>query len=190
MEEKDEEDLVTRWRDAASLARPFEGVTFRSCSPRYAKEPDVLRGEGSRRFGGRWNPIGLAALYMSLTPEVAMAETLAHHRYYGLPVETAMPRVFVAIEVGLRSVVDLRSPMVLRRLGLVTRELSHVDWRREMRMGRVPRTHAVGVAVHAAGCEGVVVPSAATKGHNLVVFPDRLVAPSFVRLQTMDRGPY
>jgi len=189
VEEKDEEDLVTRWHGAANLARPFEGVMFRSCAPRYAKEPDVLRGEGSRRLGGRWNPIGLAALYMSLTPEVAMSETLAHHRYYGLAVEAAMPRVFVAIEVGLRSVVDLRSPLVLRRLGLVTRELLHVDWRREIRMGRVPRTQAIGATVHAAGCEGVVVPSAAIKGSNLVVFPDRLVAPSFVRLHSMERDP-
>lgn len=148
-----------------------------------------MRGEGSRRFGGRWNPVGLAALYMSLTPEVAMAETLAHHRYYGLPVENVMPRVFVAIEVGLRSVVDLRSPLVLRRLGLVTRELLHVDWRREMRAGTVPVTHSFGAAMHAAGCEGLVVPSSATRGHNLVVFPDRLASSSLVRLHTMELPP-
>ncbi len=146
----------------------------------------MLLGEGSRRFGGRWNPVGLAALYMSLAPEIAMAETLAHHRYYGLPIENVMPRVFVAIEVNLRSVVDLRSPFVLRRLGLSTRELLHVDWRRQMRAGLVPRTHAIGAAVDAVGCEGLIVPSAVARGHNLVVFPERLTVPSFVRLHTME----
>lgn len=184
MEELGENDLVASLESAATLACPFEAVTFRSCSPRYANEPDLLRGEGSRRFGGRWNPVGVAMLYTSLTPEVAMAETLAHHRYYGLPIEGVMPRVFVAIEVRLQVVLDLRVPMVLRRLGLRPRSLVKVDWRRDVRAGRRPLSQSIGASLRGAGFEGMVVPSAALAGHNLVLLPDGLATGSSVRICT------
>lgn len=76
----------------------------------------MLTGEGSRRNGGRWNPKGIAVVYASFTPETAMAETLAHFRYYGFPIEDAMPRTFVAIATDLAAVLDLRDGGVRRRL--------------------------------------------------------------------------
>lgn len=91
-------------------------TTYRSSSPAYATEMDLITGEGSKRYGGRWNSIGIAAVYASLTPETAMAETLAHYRYYGIPVEDAMPRTFVAIVVRLQAVLDLRKGAVRKRL--------------------------------------------------------------------------
>src|SRR5437763_631733 len=99
--------LQTRLARLAPSAVRFEGVVYRSSTPKYATEDDLLTGDGSRRFGGRWNPIGIAVVYAALTPETAMAETLAHNRYYGIPIEDAMPRTFVAIEVKLKSVLDL-----------------------------------------------------------------------------------
>lgn len=85
----------------------MSGEIYRSASPKYANSRDLLTGGGSRRFGGRWNPVGIAAVYGSLTPETAMEETLAHARYYGLPVHASMPRTFVAISFALKSVLDL-----------------------------------------------------------------------------------
>lgn len=38
---------------------------------------DPLSGEGARRYGGRWNPKGLPALYLSDSPALAMLEVLA-----------------------------------------------------------------------------------------------------------------
>jgi RES domain-containing protein len=73
-------------------ARPLVMTTYRSTAPKYATETDLRTGEGSRQYGGRWNPIGIAVVYASLTPETAMAEALAQNRYYGLPIEDAMPR--------------------------------------------------------------------------------------------------
>ena len=61
----------------ATESKPFDSVVYRSSTPQYAKETDLLTGEGSRRFGGRWNPIGTAVVYAALTPETAMAESLA-----------------------------------------------------------------------------------------------------------------
>jgi len=58
-----------------SEASAFNSTTFRSVNPRYATEADLVGGHGSRKFGGRWNTPGLAAVYASLTPETAMAET-------------------------------------------------------------------------------------------------------------------
>src|ERR1700675_2190231 len=108
--------LKSRLSQLLSTATPLAGSVYRSTTPEYAKETDLLTGEGSRRFGGRWNPIGIAVIYASLTPETAMAEALAHSRYFGIPVEDAMPRTFVAIEARLQSVVDLLSGSVRRRM--------------------------------------------------------------------------
>ena len=44
--------------------------------------------EGSRLFGGRWNPKGVGVLYVTSTPELGLVETLAHApsvRYEDLP---------------------------------------------------------------------------------------------------------
>lgn len=40
------------------------------------KYPDPLDGSGARKFGGRWNPIGLAAVYLSSTESLARLESL------------------------------------------------------------------------------------------------------------------
>lgn len=39
---------------------------------------DDISGEGARLFGGRWNSIGIAALYVSSTASLALLEVLAH----------------------------------------------------------------------------------------------------------------
>ncbi len=49
---------------------------------------DALSAEGSRLFGGRWNPKGTSVLYTTSTPELGLVETLAHApsvRYEDLP---------------------------------------------------------------------------------------------------------
>ena len=94
------EQLKTRLTKLPPQAISFAGVGYRSSTPKYANETDLLTGEGSKRNGGRWNPAGIPVVYLSLTPETAMAETFAHHRYYNIPVEDAMPRTFVAVDVN------------------------------------------------------------------------------------------
>ena len=78
-------DLARRVRRLQNVARPWCGIVYRSATPRYATTGEVLTGQGSRGTGGRWNPAGLAAVYASLAPETALAEALAHFRYYGSP---------------------------------------------------------------------------------------------------------
>ena len=173
------EQLQSRLAKLASSAVPFDGVVYRSSTPKYATESDLLTGEGSRLRGGRWNPIRVAAVYASLTPVTAMAETLAYNRYFGEPIEDAMPRTFVAIRVRLQKVLDLRDAKVRQRLQVSAAKLLQIDWRQEMHHGREPITQRVGRAAHASGWEGLIVPSAADpSGHNLLCFPDCLLTGS------------
>jgi len=166
----------------------FAERVYRSSTPKYANESDLLTGEGSKLNGGRWNPVGATVVYASLTPEAAMAETLAHHRYYGISVEDAMPRTFVAIRASLTAVVDFRQGLVRQRIQVSLDRILTVDWRKEVRAGREPITHSIGRAALEIGLEGIIVPSAADpNGHNLLVFPENLQSASEFQLLNPDR---
>jgi RES domain-containing protein len=155
-----------------NLASGVSLTAYRSSTPKYATETDLVTGEGSRRFGGRWNPPGLAAIYASVTPETAMAETLAHVRYFCLPIHSVMPRTFVALDFQLNRVLDLTDGRIRQRLGLSEKRIVETDWRAEMDAGREPVTQLVGRAAADVGLEGLIVPSSAhQKGSNIVAFP-------------------
>jgi RES domain-containing protein len=180
--------LKARLRRLLPSTVAFAGTIFRSSTPKYANERDLLTGEGSKNNGGRWNPAGIATVYASLTPETAMAEALAHHRYYGIPAEDAMPRTFVALAVKLQVVLDFRQGFVRHRIRVSLDRILTVDWRRAVRAGREPITQAIGQAAWEVGLEGIIVPSAADpQGHNVVMFPENLRPTSEIRLLNPDR---
>lgn len=61
-------------------------IVYRVIREKFRHEP--LSVEGSRRYGGRWNPKGIGVLYTTSTPELGLIETLAHApnvRYEDLP---------------------------------------------------------------------------------------------------------
>ncbi|MBC7920260.1 MAG: RES family NAD+ phosphorylase [Ferruginibacter sp.] len=61
-------------------------TVYRLIRDKYRGEP--LSVEGSRLFGGRWNPKGTGVLYATSTPELGLIESLAHApgvRYEELP---------------------------------------------------------------------------------------------------------
>lgn len=182
------EQLETRFKRLLPSATAFATTVYRSSTPKYAKESDLLTGEGSRRNGGRWNPIGIAVVYASLTPETAMAETLAHNRYYAIPIEDAMPRTFVAIEARLQTVLDLRLGVVRQRIQVSLERILTVDWRKEVRAGEESITQTIGRAAWEIGLEGMLVPSGVdASGHNLLIFPDNLASGSEIRVLHPDR---
>ncbi len=51
----------------------FDGIVFRSSTPMYANDSDLISGTESKLHGQRWNPADIAVVYASLTPEAAMA---------------------------------------------------------------------------------------------------------------------
>ena len=168
-------DLEGRVRKVFDQAVSLEGRIYRSATPKYANSSDLLTGEGSKKFGGRWNPVGLAAVYGSFTPQTALEETLAHSRYYNLPVHAAMPRTFVAIEFSVQKVLDLTNGRIRQALAVSEKRLLGCDWRREMARGKTAISQQVGAAAAAAGFEALLVRSAAADtGENLVIFVEIL----------------
>jgi RES domain-containing protein len=169
----DSQRLVSRLKAIKPARLDITG--YRSATPKYAKETDLLTGEGSRLHGGRWNPPGIAAVYASFTPETAMEETLAHFRYYGIPLHAAMPRIFVAIRAQLTKVLDLTEGVNRRRIQIAESRLLECDWRDDVKRGKESLTQLLGRAAKAAGFEAMIVRSAAAKaGYNMVIFPENL----------------
>lgn len=61
-------------------------VVYRLQKAEYARsKDDILSGEGARRFGGRWNPVGVALVYTSATPELAHSELMIHQNFLPPP---------------------------------------------------------------------------------------------------------
>lgn len=52
------------------------GVYYRICQSRRALT--AMDGEGARLYGGRWNPIGMAAVYLAESRALAALEVLVH----------------------------------------------------------------------------------------------------------------
>jgi len=154
---------------------PWSGVIFRSTSPHHYSHAAILSGEGSAKSGGRWNPIGIKAVYGSLSPETAMAETLQYFRYHRIPIEKAMPRLFVAIKVSVSRSLDLRDSDRLRTLGVSHQDILDTDWRLKISAGEESLTQAIGRAAFSIGIEALLTPAAAERtGTNAVIFPDIL----------------
>lgn len=155
-----------------TLRREISLVLFRSVSPRYASEDDLLSGEGSFRHGGRWNPPGVRAVYGSFSPETALSEALAGVRHYGIPVEKALPRVMAAFKVKSRELPDLTNPETESALGVSMQAIREEDWRAQPGKRTETLGQAIGRAAAASGLHGLVVPSFAdTQGTNALFFP-------------------
>ncbi len=113
----DSEKITRGVRRALPLVSFWSGTIYRSTTERYANSQDLISGAGAKITGARWNPPGqFPAIYGSLTPEIAMAETLEHARYYGVRPWTLMRRVFCAVELDLSRVLNLTAGEVRRRL--------------------------------------------------------------------------
>lgn len=165
---------------------PFVGELFRFINPKYSKASDIVSGAGSQLASGRWNVRGaIRVSYTSQVPETALAEALAHVRYYNLPTSRALPRVLVALRLEASRVLDLRNGAVRRALVLSDHTIRTLDWRAENRSGTEAVTQAWGFALAGAGFEAVIVPSAAdAHGVNVLVFPENRLAGSHFSVLT------
>jgi RES domain-containing protein len=149
---------------------------FRFINPQFSKAEDIVSGAGALHAAGRWNLERSAPLsYTSMAPETALAEALAHVKYYRLPEAKALPRVLVALRLKARRALDLRDGKVRQALRLSEGAIRKMDWRAENQAGAEALTQSWGNAFAAAGFEAVIVPSAAdSAGSNVLVFPRNL----------------
>lgn len=144
----------------------MRGTFFRALLAAFATKP--LSIEGSLRHGGRYNPLGaFGALYCGESPAVCATEI--RKRAAGQPVS---PYRLARIRVKLHRILDLTDPATLAALNLRPEDLMGDDWQPAQRLAAQAR---------AAGFEGLLAPSAAGPGRNLIIFPDRLDTRSRVR---------
>ena len=137
------------------------GRFWRVLAPRWAHEP--LSGQGAARFGGRWNPKDVPALYMSAELTTAVAE---YEQDLGI-----RPGTFVAYDVDVAGIADLRASPI-----------AFDPWKRFLLVdGRIPPSWDLARELMDAGRAGALVPSAQQPGGtNLVLWrwndaPDRSV---------------
>jgi RES domain-containing protein len=127
----------------------YKGRLYRALNPVYAKEP--LAGEGARRFGGRFNPLGVPALYCSLSILTSVREANQ--------VGTLQPTTLVSYEANIEGIFDCADLAALAVEGLHLADLSASTWRDEMKATGEAKTQTFARRLIAKGYNGLLVQS-------------------------------
>lgn len=128
----------------------FSGVCYRAHDPKWAWDP--TSGAGAAAKGGRFNPVGVPALYLALSIEGMLAE-MGHgfaHRFDPLTV--------CSYDVDVEGVVDLRSNAGRASAGV---DLDHLAcaWFEDRLHRRKPASWAVAERLIGEDASGILVPS-------------------------------
>jgi len=160
----------------------WAGVTFRSVELEHASPNQILSGEGSRRFGGRWNaPETFPVIYSSTRPGTAIEEAFQVAADYELSPEDLKPRITCGVECELARVINLTRNNLPAWLKLMN--WMQEDFLRINDSGFETLCQAFGRAARNSTISAILCPSARVKGGvNLVVFPDRLRRNETMRL--------
>jgi RES domain-containing protein len=170
--------LPPQWeKDALGLvesASPLEGQFFRSVELAYGHPDDVISGEGTRLYGGRFVKPGMRAVYGSADEETAFKESAARFNRLagrGGARFTAYPRITYVIAVRIATLVDLTVTRVPR--ALLTPCLDPND---------VTASQQVGEFLRSQGVQAIMFPSAIPgfTGRNVVVFRNAVPAADVV----------
>ena len=148
----------------------FQGVAYRAHKPRRSWLP--LSGEGARRNGGRFNRIGVPALYLSLSPLTAIREAFPTGRF--------QPITLCAYEIDAQPIFDAVNPQARKAYAVTDRDLGARGWRRGMLGDVIPASQALADRLVAAGFVGMRVRSFAASAE-----PDDL---NLVFWRWSDRG--
>ncbi|SLN73305.1 RES domain protein [Falsiruegeria litorea R37] len=127
-----------------------KGPLFRAHNPYWSWDP--VSGEGARMNGGRFNPIGTPAIYMSET----VLTTIREASPLGRPME---PLTICEYQVDCGPVFDATNPALLAAHGITFGQLQCPNWMGEMLSGRVPASHTVADQLIANGFAGLRVQS-------------------------------
>ena len=152
----------------------YRGTLYRALNPVYAREP--LSGQGAALHGGRFNPKGTAALYLS----VAVTTALREANQAG----SLQPTTLVSYDADIDGIVDSRDEETLARHGMDRVILADAGWRDRMRSDGEAPTQMFALGLIAQGFRGLLVrsfaPGATADDLNLVLWrwgeaaPERL----------------
>ena len=133
---------------------------WRVLAPKWAHDP--LTGAGAARLGGRFNPPGMPALYMSEEFVTAVAE---YEQDLGI-----RPGTLCAYDVISERIVDLADARTLETLGVDAAAL-RAPWKQIAFVEkRLPPTWPLAERLRAEGINGARVPSVRSIGLNLVLW--------------------
>jgi RES domain-containing protein len=128
----------------------FQGLAYRAHDPRWSYKP--LSGEGAAVHGGRFNPEGTPALYVSLDPMTAIKEAA---QGFARKFE---PCVLCTYEIDCEDVVDLRGEKA-RRAARTSCEDMACGWFADAAAGREPASWRLARRLIAEGAAGLIAPS-------------------------------
>lgn len=128
----------------------WQGVGYRAHDPAWTWQP--LSGDGAAAKGGRFNPVGVPALYLALTIEGMFLET-SHgfaHRFDPLTV--------CSYDVDVDDLVDLRTETARDAADVSYAEMA-CGWAMDLASGNKPASWDVAERLIANGAAGILVPS-------------------------------
>ncbi len=125
-------------------------TTYRGHNPRWSFAPDS--GEGASLHGGRFNAVGVAALYTSLRPETAWLEAQQGFAF------KAQPLTLCAYDVDCEHVLDLTSAAGRRSAAVSLADLA-CPWADLASRGVTPPTWDLATRLTDRSCAAIIVPS-------------------------------
>jgi RES domain-containing protein len=126
------------------------GLVYRAHNPRWAFAPDS--GEGAASAGGRFNPVGMPALYTAKRFETAWLEAQQVFPF------KAQPMMLCAYEVDCEDVLDLTDTATLAEHGITSADLA-CPWKDLSTRGIKPPSWEITEQLIEAKTAGVIVPS-------------------------------
>jgi RES domain-containing protein len=129
------------------------GLVYRAHNPNWAFAPDS--GEGAAVAGGRFNPVGMPALYTALRFETAWLEAQQAFPF------KAQPMTLCAYDVDCEDVLDLTDVNTLTEHGITPEDLA-CPWKDLSTRGIRPPSWQITERLFAANTAGIIVRSFAT----------------------------
>ncbi len=175
-------EFVSRLSKMSPKPARWAGVTFRSVELEHAAPEQILSGEGSLKFGGRWNaPESFPVVYSSNRPGTAAEEAFQLAQDYDLSPDDLKPRLTCGIEWNLSLVIDLTGkilPAWLKLADWIEENFSRIN-----DSGSETLCQALGRAARNSGASALLCPSVRVPdGIKLVVSRDRLRTSETMRL--------
>lgn len=158
------------------MAIRYQGKLYRALNPIYAREP--LAGRGAELYGGRFNPKGVPALYLSLSVMTALREANQ--------AGSLQPTTLVSYDAEIERIFDGRDEQALEAAGMDAAALADGTWRDQMKVSGEARTQSFASKLIVGGYHGLLVtsfaPGAGADDLNLVLWTWGDTSPSRLTL--------
>ncbi|MCX5699515.1 MAG: RES family NAD+ phosphorylase [Candidatus Omnitrophica bacterium] len=160
-EKKNSGEIEKRFLEIKPI--PLDTSCYRVVSQKY----DALNTNGSLLYPGRYNSGEFLVLYASDSREVCAAELARKAE-----IRTKFIYKIVKLKVKLRKVFDLTNEKNLKALDIQEDNLIGSSWN---------FTQALASLAYRKGYEALLVPSAAGKGNNIILFPGNFTKDSTIK---------